>query len=62
MREDIWYIGMSTEGWLSYDTLLMMEDKERMHWKQKCIDRNDEIEEKTGSTRRRSGRRSGRRR
>jgi hypothetical protein len=38
---------MTTQGGIGYHTLMGMDDKERMWWYQKCVDYNEEMEEKT---------------
>jgi len=43
---------MTTEGGVDYGALLRMEDKERNWWYQKCVDYNEEMEEKLKTPRR----------
>lgn len=37
---------MTTQGGLSYGDLIRMEDADLMGWYQKCVDYNEEMEEK----------------
>ena len=46
---------MTTQGGMSYQELVQMDDKERMWWYQKAVDYNEEMEEGVkprGTTRR----------
>jgi hypothetical protein len=42
---------MTTEGGLTYRDILLMDEKERMWWLQKCIDHNEKQEEQSKSRR-----------
>lgn len=43
---------MTTEGGLTYRDVLAMDEKERLWWVQKCLDHNEEMEERMNSARR----------
>jgi hypothetical protein len=42
---------MTTEGGMTYRDLMVMDDKERLWWLQKCIDHNEKQEEQAKSRR-----------
>lgn len=37
---------MTTEGGLGYRDLMTMDEKERLWWLQKCVDHNEEMQDK----------------
>lgn len=43
---------MTTQGGIKLDHGLAMTDAERLRWLQRCIDYNDELEEKFGDDKR----------
>jgi hypothetical protein len=53
VKDQAWFVIMTTEGGITLRELLEMEDKERIYWYEKCRTHQEQTEAKIDSAKRR---------